>query len=197
MSREASNVVCRRMWCDGLAVQQSVACPRRRAHSAVPTPDGVCFVRRFYQQVTSGTTWDYGIVWGHAVSYDLVFWEHLPPALSPTPGSPDADGCFSGCCAVDHLTGLPTILYTGVRLRNNTDCGPLPPADSDLNLEFIESQCAAVAEAGEFTHDKNRTWGRGPVDPGRLFRVISRRKHVAFSGAPIRSPSAVTAACGV
>lgn len=109
----------------------------------------------FYQQVTSGTSWDFGIVWGHAVSADLVHWEHLPPALSPTPGSPDADGCFSGCCAVDHLTGLPTILYTGVRLRSNVAPGPMPPPEADLNLEFIESQCAAVAEVGD---DKLISW---------------------------------------
>ena len=43
--------------------------------------------------------------WGHAVSRDLVHWEHWPVALTPTPGGPDAGGCWSGC-AVDH-DGLP------------------------------------------------------------------------------------------
>ena len=50
--------------------------------------------------------------WGHAVSDDLVHWEHWPVALTPTPGGPDKDGCYSGC-AVDN-DGVPTIVYTGV-----------------------------------------------------------------------------------
>lgn len=50
--------------------------------------------------------------WGHAVSRDLVHWEHWPIALSPTPGGPDKDGCWSGS-AVDHR-GVPTLIYTGV-----------------------------------------------------------------------------------
>lgn len=140
----------------------------------------------FYQQVTTGTEWDYGIVWGHAVSTDLVTWEDLPPALSPTPGSPDADGCFSGCCAVDHLTGLPTILYTGVRLRNNIECGPLPPPESDLNLEFLESQCAAVAEAGD---DKLVRWHKLkrpflPLPPAGLPLTGWRDPYIFEKGGP-------------
>jgi len=50
--------------------------------------------------------------WGHAVSTDNVHWQHLPVALSPTPGGPDAGGCWSGC-AVDN-DGVPTFIYTGV-----------------------------------------------------------------------------------
>ena len=47
------------------------------------------------------------------------------------------------------IDGTPTILYTGVRLRSNPECGPLPPAECDLNLPFIESQLVAVADQGE------------------------------------------------
>ncbi len=103
--------------------------------------------RRFYQHIYNGCEWDFGIVWGHAVSRDLVHWEHLPPALHPTPGGLDADGCFSGCCVVD-TDDTPVILYTGVRLRSNPECADLPPPECDLNLPFIESQLAAVPEEG-------------------------------------------------
>ena len=52
------------------------------------------------------------IHWGHAVSDDMVHWKDLPIALAPTPGGPDAEGCWSGC-AVNH-DGVPTLAYTGV-----------------------------------------------------------------------------------
>jgi hypothetical protein len=31
----------------------------------------------------------------------MVHWSHLPVAFAPTPGGPDAGGCFSGTAAVD------------------------------------------------------------------------------------------------
>ena len=97
----------------------------------------------FYQYLPEKCEWDFGIVWGHAYSEDLVHWEHLEPALVPSPGWLDADGCFSGCCVLGE-NGRPVILYTGVRLRSNHETGPLPPSDQDLGMVFIESQCAAV-----------------------------------------------------
>ncbi len=51
--------------------------------------------------------------WGHAVSDDLVHWEHLPIALSPDETAGDHDGCWSGSAALDD-DGTPTLLYTGV-----------------------------------------------------------------------------------
>ncbi|KUL31340.1 glycosyl hydrolase [Streptomyces regalis] len=39
--------------------------------------------------------------WGHFRSPDLLTWEELPVALTPTPGADDADGCFSGNAVSD------------------------------------------------------------------------------------------------
>jgi beta-fructofuranosidase len=39
--------------------------------------------------------------WGHFRSPDLLSWESLPLALTPTPGGEDADGCFSGNAVSD------------------------------------------------------------------------------------------------
>lgn len=126
---------------------------RPRCHLAPPAgwmndPNGPVFYKgryhMFYQHLPDACEWDFGIIWGHAVSSDLVHWEHLPAALVPTPGWVDADGCFSGCCIVDPSSGRPVILYTGVRLRSNASAGPLPPPEHDLGMVWIESQCAAV-----------------------------------------------------
>lgn len=43
----------------------------------------------------------------------MIHWRHLPDAIAPTPGGPDAVNCASGCCVIDH--GTPTIVYTGFR----------------------------------------------------------------------------------
>ena len=59
----------------------------------------------FYQYNPDGAFWG-DMHWGHAISQDMVHWKHLPVALAPTPGGPDADGCFTGTAAVDRTARL-------------------------------------------------------------------------------------------
>lgn len=65
----------------------------------------------FYQHNPDAAEWG-NMHWGHAVSPDLVHWQHLPIAMAPTPGGPDEGGCFSGC-AVEYQ-GKPVFIYTAV-----------------------------------------------------------------------------------
>ncbi len=63
-------------------------------------------------------------------------WEHRPLALAPTPGGPDAGGCWSGT-AVD-AGGQPMFFYTGV---------------------FPQTVCAALGS------DDLDTWAKLPANP--------------------------------
>jgi len=91
----------------------------------------------FYQYNPNGAYWG-DMHWGHAVSPDMVHWRHLPVALAPTPGGPDADGCFSGTAVVQD--GRVVLLYTGVRAATEdvaTIKGQYPM--------MRETQCLAVS----------------------------------------------------
>ena len=66
----------------------------------------------FFQYNPNAAVWG-DMHWAHAVSPDMIHWQHLPVALAPTPGWDDADGCFTGSAVDDH--GTATILYTGVK----------------------------------------------------------------------------------
>jgi beta-fructofuranosidase len=95
----------------------------------------------FYQYNPGGPQWG-DIHWGHAASPDLVHWRDLPIALAPSPGGPDAGGCWSGC-AFDN-NGTPTILYTGGNSDAQLPC--LAVSHDDL-LSFEKSPANPVIPA--------------------------------------------------
>ncbi|XP_022996458.1 beta-fructofuranosidase, insoluble isoenzyme CWINV3-like isoform X1 [Cucurbita maxima] len=66
----------------------------------------------FYQHNPNGAVFDSKIVWGHAVSRDLINWAHLNHALEPTHPF-DINGCWSGSVSFLH-NNKPVILYTGL-----------------------------------------------------------------------------------
>jgi len=75
----------------------------------------------FYQWIPNSPSRSGGpFHWGHAVSNDLVNWRDLPIALSPTPGGPDQEGCWSGSSVNNQE--IPTIIYHGRVKGKNTAC---------------------------------------------------------------------------
>lgn len=67
--------------------------------------------------------------WGHAMSKDLVHWEHLPPAITPGDHGIAADRhIWSGCLVDNH--GVGTAIYT----IENLDIWTSTSTDDDLRV---------------------------------------------------------------
>jgi beta-fructofuranosidase len=99
-------------------------------------PNGLIYYKGkyhfFYQYYPYAGFWG-SMHWGHAISSDMINWEHLPLALAP---SEDYDnhyqgGCFSGS-AIEHDNKL-FLMYTGT---------------ANHGKGFEQSQCIAFSEDG-------------------------------------------------
>jgi len=117
-------------------------------------PDGPIYFNghyhMFFQYNPNAAVWG-DMHWAHAISPDMLHWQHLPVALAPTPGGPDADGCFSGSAILHN--GIPTFLYTGVR-----SVSPSEATLRDGRHNFLETQCLATSRDPDL-----RTWQKHPT----------------------------------
>lgn len=102
----------------------------------------------FYQYFPYEPRWG-TMHWGHAVSPDLVTWEHRGIALFPSKHD-DRNGCFSGS-AVEH-DGKLYLYYTGVRYLEEQpeDIHCCPPG------QFVAAQMMLVSEDGVRFDNMNR-----------------------------------------
>jgi beta-fructofuranosidase len=134
--------------------------PRRPQFHLLPAanwmndPNGPIFwngnYHMFYQYNPNGAFWG-DMHWGHAISRDMIHWKHLPVALAPTPGGPDADGVFSGTAVV--RDGVVCMLYTGVVSAPESEATIRDGAHS-----MRESQCIATSN-----HPELRTFIKQPA----------------------------------
>lgn len=120
----------------------------------------------FYQHFPYEPRWG-TMHWGHAVSRDLVNWEHKGIALYPTKYE-DQNGCFSGS-AVEH-EGRMYLYYTGVHYNQ------VNPENIHrcLNEQFESSQMMLVSEDGIHFDNLN---GKKVVIPPISDRKIGDRTH--------------------
>ncbi|MDO4757063.1 MAG: DUF4980 domain-containing protein, partial [Parabacteroides sp.] len=94
----------------------------------------------FYQYNPYGSMWG-NMHWGHAVSKDLVSWEHLPVAIAP-----DGLGAiFSGSCVVD---------------KNNT-----AGFGKDAIVAFYTSAGASQTQSMAYSLDNGRTFQKYAGNP--------------------------------
>lgn len=163
----------------GLAVLEARLArdPRRPQFHLLPKrnwmndPNGPVFwdgkYHMFFQYNPHAAVWG-DMHWGHAMSNDMVHWEHLPVALAPTPGGPDAAGCFSGSAVIDG--GVVTVMYTGVVKA------PLSDATIRDGVNSLrESQCIATATGMNLTAWTKTPHAVIPAPPAGMAKVAGFR----------------------
>ena len=124
----------------------------------------------FYQYNPNSNEWGY-MHWGHAVSTDLLHWEHLPVAIYPDENSTDKERCtaFSGSAIVDEndLLGKQegnektlVIFYTsqncGQRIAYSTDKGrSWKKYEGNPVIPFNDDD---ASDPKVFWHDDSQKW---------------------------------------
>jgi fructan beta-fructosidase len=121
-------------------------------------PNGLVYLdgeyHLFYQYNPYGTTWGH-MSWGHAVTSDLLHWEHLPVAITEYP---------------DHLTGDSTMIFSGTAVIDKNNTSGLCES-KDCMIAIYTSHVHALGEGKAqhqslaYSNDKGRTWKRYEKNP--------------------------------
>jgi beta-fructofuranosidase len=106
----------------------------------------------FFQYDPLAPTWG-DMSWDHAVSPDMLHWKHLPVALTPTPGTYDSFGVFSGSAIA--VGKRVYAVYTGTQ-----HSGPDKATIRDGANNVQESQCLAWSDDPMLIH-----WTKDPQNP--------------------------------
>ncbi len=120
----------------------------------------------FYQYFPYEPRWG-TMHWGHAVSRDLVTWEHKGIALYPSTYE-DRNGCFSGSAI--EVNGRLVLVYTGVRYEV---VNPVDP-HTCLNEQFESAQLMISSEDGFHFDNEN---GKTVIIPPVTDRQLGHRTH--------------------
>ena len=120
----------------------------------------------FYQYFPFEPRWG-TMHWGHAVSRDLVNWEHRKLALYPTVRE-DRNGCFSGSAV--EKDGKLYLIYTGVRYE------VVNPEDPHtcLDDQFESAQLMISSDDGDHFDNEN---GKEVIIPPVTDPAIGDRTH--------------------
>ena len=119
------------------------------------------FYHFFYQYNPLGAVWG-DIVWGHAVSTDLIHWLYLDIALVPDQWY-DAQGVWSGSVTLRE-DGVPIIIYTG-----NQPTKPTLPQiiTRKVCINDCTNQCEFTPSGSShgFEQTQNMAYPEDPSDP--------------------------------
>ena len=120
-------------------------------------PNGLVYLdgeyHLFYQHNPFGNTWGH-MSWGHAVSKDLVSWQHLPVAI-PEEGN---TMIFSGSCVVDKENS------SGFAIKK----GQVPMVaiyTAHINMDAVKKDSTLQNQHIAYSLDNGRTWTKYKSNP--------------------------------